>query len=94
MIHAEILAYGGEVQNDHGETLLAQAGGGSHHERRFAHLARGQHAAERAGLQPFVEVLVGLALDAARRVVAQRATGNVKAGNRTIHSRGRLRYVS
>jgi hypothetical protein len=26
--------------------------------------------------------------------VAQRATGNVKAGNRTIHSRGRLRYVS
>ena len=59
LLRRQILPKTGQVKNGDPRAVFAQAGRGSHHERRLTHLPRRQHVADFPRLQRLVKHLVG-----------------------------------
>jgi hypothetical protein len=70
LLGGEVLAHGGEIEDDDLGAVLAETSGGAGHQRALAHLAAGEHVAELALLEGVEEVAVGLAFDVGGRVGA------------------------
>ncbi len=79
------LAYRRKVQHGHTHALLAQLPRRADHERTLAHLPRREHVAEFALEQALDQVLVRLPFDVTRRVLPQRAAGDVEGGSGGAH---------
>src|SRR5215467_12727112 len=78
LLGGDVLSRGRQIEYGDARALFAQSRGGSHHQRRFAHLARGQRVAVLSSRQILVESGVGLSRDVAGRVAPQCSAGDVE----------------
>src|SRR5262249_38969261 len=78
LLGGEVLAHGGEVEDDDRTALLLETRGRAHHERRFPHLPRSEHVAELALLKGGEKLLVRPPGGIGGRVPGDGAAGEVK----------------